>query len=166
MSTSTATTMSPPIASSGSTGHGSTGWARPAAFRRYPRGSFIAVLDDAAASGRVVEALVAAGVDRLELSTMSGEDGRRRLDKDGRHHGLLARFQRGLVSALATDSENVVSLLDDALLRGGRLVVVPIKPAGIAAGLDVESLLVEQGARGIVRFNRWTIETHVVRRRR
>lgn len=152
--TATAPTMSSPTT------------ATPAAFRRYPRGSFIAVTDDAAASVRLVDALVAAGVDLAEVSTMSGEDGRHQLDKDGRHHGLLARIQRGLVSALSSESENVVSLLDTALLRGRGLVVVPIRPAGVAAGLDTENLIAEHGARSIVRFNRWTIETRVVRPRR
>ena len=156
------TTMSRPVAAnSASPGPGS---ARPARFRRYPRGSFIAVVDHAVASDRLLGALVAAGVDPAQLTTMNGEEGRRELDRDGRHHGVLARIHRGLVSAHSSESGNVVSLLDSALRQGGALVLVPIRPAGVSAVLDVEALLVEHGSRCIVRFNRWTVSTRFVRR--
>ena len=156
-------TMSPPVTAN--TSDPGAAWARPARFTRYPRGNFIAVVDHAAASDRLLGALVAAGVDLAQLSTMSGEEGRRELDRDGRHHGLLARIHRGLVSAFSSERGNVVSLLDGALLQGGALVVVPIRPSGVPAVLDVEDLLVEHGSRCIVRFNRWTVATRFVRRR-
>jgi hypothetical protein len=133
--------------------------AAPAAFYRYPARRAVAVTDNAPATAALLDGLEADGVDLAQIETISGADGRRRLDKDGTHHGVFARLQRRLIAALSTDSENIVVQLDAVLAQGGHLVVVPLAPAGAPAELDVEAALFAHGASHVVRFGRWTVQT-------
>ena len=131
--------------------------ATPTTFYRYPTRRAVAVVDNASAVAALLDGLEADGVDLAEIETISGDDGRHRLDKDGAHHGLRARFQRWLIGALTTDSENVVMQLDAVLARGGHLVLVPLALPAASGRLDVESRLFAHGARHVVRFGRWTV---------
>lgn len=125
-------------------------------FYRYPTKRLVAVLDGPTV-GPTLDALTAAGVDPREIQVMSGDDGRRRLDRDGTRHGLVVRLQRGLTAALTSDAQNPLALLDTALTHGAVLLAVPIHPAGVPRDLDVEALLSRHGARHVLRFNRWSI---------
>jgi hypothetical protein len=76
--------------------------------------------DEAAATA---EALAGAGIPADEVFVLCGEEGARRLDPSGRHHGLKGRLVR-LTQAITAYGDMI---RDDAsyLEAGGVLIIVP-----------------------------------------
>lgn len=126
-------------------------------FFRYPLRHVVAVVGRPALA-TVLEGLVAAGAELAQVQVMAGTDGRRRLDATGTEQGLLARIQRGLVHALSSDSENVLTLMDNALRSGSVLVAVPLHPAGVPAHRSISAVLLAHGAMVTWTFRRWSVE--------
>ncbi|HVK07278.1 MAG TPA: hypothetical protein VM597_00740 [Gemmataceae bacterium] len=81
---------------------------------RFPAGS---PADDA------LKALDAAGFGRERVDVFTGEDGARKLDAEGRHHGWWVRFRKTLEETFADDAD-VFHRADQTLRTGGTVVEV------------------------------------------
>jgi hypothetical protein len=78
--------------------------------------------DDAASA---IDALATSGVDRDEVFVLCGEDGLRRLDPTGKHHGLHGRLVRASQAVFSLGD----MISDDAefVERGGLIVSAPAR---------------------------------------
>lgn len=126
-------------------------------FFRYPRGHVVAAVDRPTLVS-ILDGLAAAGADLARVQVMAGADGRRRLDAAGTGRGALTRIQRRLIRALSSDSENVLTLMDNALSAGAALIAVPRHPAGDLADGGVSAFLLAHGAPVTWTFRRWSVE--------
>jgi hypothetical protein len=70
-----------------------------------------------------LKALGDAGFDRERIDVFTGEEGARRLDPEGRHHGWWVRFRKTLEETFADDAD-VSHRADETLLTGGTVVEV------------------------------------------
>jgi len=96
-------------------------------FLRYPRGRLLAVIDDPAAIGAVLEQLGAAGIEPARLEVYRGEDAAAAFDGTGAHHGPFARLRR-IVEFLMMDQAPDLAWYE-AAARGGRSVL-SVRPKG------------------------------------
>jgi hypothetical protein len=78
--------------------------------------------DDAASA---VDALASAGVDRSQVFVLCGEDGVRRLDPTGQHHGLRGRLVRASQTVFALG--DMISDDTEFVERGGFIVIAPAR---------------------------------------
>lgn len=92
-----------------------------------PRNALYGVFDDLLAVRDLSQRLLEAGFGEAQVQVLTGEEGVRDLDPDGRHHGLMARLLRALQSI--TDERAHVEHYVGELLRG-RYVVAVSAPGG------------------------------------
>lgn len=96
--------------------------SRPAAshFTFSSRSKIYGVLNDLEAVRILAQRLVDLGCGDQQVEILEGEDGARRLDPDGRHHGLVARLVR-MLQAMTDERVHVERYTRELLL--GRFVV-------------------------------------------
>jgi len=70
-----------------------------------------------------LKALDEAGFDRERIDVFTGDEGARRLDPEGRHHGWWVRFRKTLEETFADDAD-VFHRADQTLRSGGTVVEV------------------------------------------
>ena len=98
-------------------------------FIKYPTGRLYAVLDEPAAGGRAVEALVAAGIAPDRVEVLRGDTAADAFDGTGSRHGRLARVRRTLEFTLMDQMPDFAWY--EAAIRDGRNVIA-VRPAGPA----------------------------------
>jgi hypothetical protein len=96
------------------------------------RKRLFAVFDDPQQGIAAVSALPASDLMPGEQTwLLHGEEGRRRIDVTGTHHGAYGRFVRLLQLAMSDDNQ-YIDALDRALRSGALVVAVPIAHINIA----------------------------------
>jgi hypothetical protein len=96
-------------------------------FIKYPTGRLYAVLDEPAAGGRAVEALVAAGLEAERIEVLRGDTAADAFDGTGARHGRVARIRRTVEFALMDQMPDFAWY--EAAIREGR-TVVSVRPRG------------------------------------
>ena len=92
---------------------------------REPRHRVIASMPGPDEAAAAIADLVAQGVAKDDIYVLFGEEGLRRLDPTGRHHGLKGRILRALDVALSAGS--VLQEYGEHLERGRVLVSAPAR---------------------------------------
>ena len=126
-------------------------------FIKYPTGRLYAVIDDPAAGGRVVEALVAAGVAPSRVEVLRGDTAATSFDGTGAHHGRLARLRRTLEFTLMDQMPDFAWY--EAAIRDGRTVISVRTTDGDLVRKAVE-VLRANGAHFVNYFGRFATEEH------
>jgi hypothetical protein len=124
-------------------------------FIKYPTGRLYAVIDDAAASGRAVEALVAAGVDPSRIEVLRGDTAADAFDGTGTRHGPFARFRRTIEFTLMDQMPDFAWY--EAAIRDGRAVIA-VRPADAAQMRVAAEALRAAGAHFMNYFGRFATE--------
>ncbi len=95
---------------------------RQSHFTFRPRSALYGVFDDLSAVRDLSQRLLDGGFGDQQVQVLSGEDGARDLDPDGRHHGLFSRLLRALQSI--TDEREHLERYVRELFQGRHVVVV------------------------------------------
>jgi hypothetical protein len=97
----------------------------PGSLKREPRHRIVARMAGPDEAEAAVAALVGAGFPPDDVYVVCGEEGARRLDPTGRHHGLRGRLVRAVQTIFAAEPV----LADDAshLEHGGVIVTAPAR---------------------------------------
>ena len=111
-----------------------------------PHNKVYGVFQDFSGVRDLSEKLLALGLGDEKVEVLEGEDGRKCLDCDGRHHGLMSRFVRYLQSM--TDERALVERLSRDLACG-RLVVAVSLPGRTNIVPAVGRAFGEAGATGV-----------------
>lgn len=90
-------------------------------FIKYPTGRLFGVVDDPAAGGRAVEALIGTGIAADRIEVLRGDTAAAAFDGTGVHHGRLARIRRTLEFTLMDQMPDFAWY--EAAIREGRTVV-------------------------------------------
>ncbi|HKG56626.1 MAG TPA: hypothetical protein VKA85_05225 [Candidatus Limnocylindrales bacterium] len=122
---------------------------------KYPRGRLYAVLDDPGAASRVVEALVAAGVDAAAIEVLRGDTAADTLDGTGARHGIRARARRAVEFTLMDQAPDIAWY--EAALRNGRSVISVRSNDSFLTRRAVE-VLRSQGGHFMNHFGRFATE--------
>jgi hypothetical protein len=124
-------------------------------FIKYPTGRLYAVLDEPAAGGRAVEALVAAGIAADRIEVLRGDTAADAFDGTGVRHGRMARIRRTLEFTLMDQMPDFAWY--EAAIREGRTVVA-VQPRGAAQRNRAVEVLGGLGAHFINYFGRFATE--------
>lgn len=89
-----------------------------------PRNALYGVFDDLLAVRDLSQQLLDAGFGERQVQVLTGEEGIRDLDPDGRHHGLVSRLLRALQSI--TDERDHIEHYVGELLQGRHVVAVGV----------------------------------------
>jgi hypothetical protein len=123
-----------------------------------PQDRLFAVLDDRASVDRLVEALLALGIEPGAVEIFSGEAAADAFDGTGRVHGPLARMRRAVQFSLMDQMPDLAWY--EAALREDR-VVVGVRTAGRDRTTAVVAALIAAGGHFINRFGRLQTEEFV-----
>ena len=95
---------------------------RQSHFNFRPKSALYGVFDDLTAVRDLSQRLLDGGYGDQQVQILTGEEGARDLDPDGRHHGLVSRLLRALQSI--TDERDHVEHYVRELLQGRHVVAV------------------------------------------
>ncbi len=124
-------------------------------FIKYPTGRLYAVLDEPAAGGRAVEALVAAGIAADRVEVLRGDTAADAFDGTGTRHGPLARVRRTLEFTLMDQMPDFAWY--EAAIRDGRTVIA-VRPGGASQRRKAVDALTGLGGHFINYFGRFATE--------
>lgn len=124
-------------------------------FISYPTNRVVGTIDEPGTAQTVVEALLAAGFNLDEMDVLYGEEGMRRLDPNGKEHGLLARFQR--VTIRWSQEERYLRQHIEDMLAGHFVIMVLAKEPGKRE--KVREILKSHGGHFIKFFGNWAMRS-------
>jgi uncharacterized protein (TIGR02246 family) len=125
-------------------------------FIRYPTNRVVGTVGDAAKAGTVIDALLRAGFSREDIDVLHGEEDLHRLDPEGVGHGLLAQFQRRLISTLELEEfKHLTHYVED--VRAGRFVIMVLTKRRALRGAAAD-ILHQHGAEFVGFYGRWSCE--------
>ena len=128
------------------------GPAGTAGFMGRPRHRLFAIFDDPASGLAAVDDLRSRRHPSEDLLVLSGDEGVRWLDFNGRREGLPGRIIRLVEHAMSADVDYLRDL-DQCLRAGGTVVVVPV--ADVHAADDTARLLASYSAHSFAYFANW-----------
>jgi hypothetical protein len=126
-------------------------------FIKYPTGRLYAVLDDPAAGGPAVEALVRLGVEPAAIEILRGDSAAAAFDGTGAHHGRLARLRRTVEFTLMDQMPDFAWY--EAAIRDGRTVIA-VRATNEAQRRRIVAALLDLGAHFVNYFGRFATEEH------
>lgn len=124
----------------------------------HPIKRVVAILDDEVRCIAACHDLEQAGIDLSEVNVLSGPEGAHLLDRRGAGHGVLARLIRLLQQG--TYDGKALTVHGLALIQGRWVLYVPVRGKGQLRKVLV--ILRAHGARKILHFRRWAMETFPV----
>jgi hypothetical protein len=124
-------------------------------FIGYPTGRLLCVVDDPSRAREAADQLASAGVDRADVTVLSGPDDARRFDGTGAGHGVRARILRLVQFAMMDQLPDFAWY--EAAAREGRAVVV-VRVSGAERRRVVVEVLERAGAHFMNYFGRLSTE--------
>ncbi len=119
-----------------------------------PRNSIYGIYDDLAQVRDLTDRLLALGLQDAKVRILQGDAGARELDRDGRHHGLIARLRRSLQGL--TDERGHVEEYEWAVRRGRIVVSVQLPPRTDRS--PVCAAFRETGATFVHHYGAWVVQ--------